>query len=168
MEKIIVGFSKPKKWHLFSWIIMALYGINYSHVYIKFHSDYYERDIIYQASKMMINFMGNDVFGKENITIKEFDVDITPENKKALMQFAIDNAGKPYSIKEAIGLGWVRLNAILGRKISNPFKEGTKEYVCSVLADHILEQYTEENAPGDYQDSDPKFLYEYLEKVTAK
>ena len=163
VEKIVVGFSRPKKWKPFAWLIMVGYGIPYDHVYVRMHSDSYERDIIYQASKSMINFMGTTVFEADNIIVKEFQVDISTENKKALMQFAIDNAGKPYSIKEAVGLAWVRINALFGRKITNPFKDGTNGYVCSVLADYILDHYTTVKVPGDFEDADPRFLYDYLD-----
>lgn len=168
MEKIIVGFSRPKKWMLFAWLIMKGYGINYSHVYIKFHSNSYNKDIIYQASKNMINFMGTAVFNLEDISVKEFEIEISDSNKIALMQFAIDNAGKPYSVKEAIGLGLVRICALFGKKITNPLKSGTDSYVCSVLADYILENYANKDIPGDFEDSDPKYIHDYLISINAK
>lgn len=168
MEKIIVGFSRPKKWMPYAWLIMKGFGINYSHVYLKFHSNSYDRDIIYQASKSMINFMSTKVFGDEEIIVKEFEVEISEKSRISLMQFAIDNAGKPYSLREAIGLGLVRICALFGKKITNPFKDGTDSYVCSVLADYILENFAEQDIPGDFQDSDPKYLYNYLTAAKAK
>lgn len=167
MEKLIVGFSTPKKWKPFAWLIMKAYGTPYDHVYVKFHSEYYNRDIIYQASSVMINFMGTHVFESENNIIAEFSVDMTPESKKALMVFAIDNAGKPYSMKEVLGLSVVRIAEMLGFKISNPFKAGTDEYVCSVLGAYILENFASTDVPGDYQDVNPKVLYEFLSASQA-
>lgn len=162
MEKLIVGFSRPKTLKLFAWLIMKAYDTPYDHVYIKFHSDTYERDIIYQASKLMINFMGTALFEEENLIIKEFELDISMENKKKLMQFAIDNAGKPYSMREVLGLGLVRISELLGNKIKNPFRDGTKAYVCSVLADYICINYTDHGLK-DFEDVSPKDLYDYLE-----
>lgn len=164
MGKIIVGFSRPKKWKPFAWAIMKVLGTPYDHVYIKFYSDSLQRNVIYQASKSMINFMGTAVFESDNIIVKEFEVAITPENRIKLMQFAVDNAGKPYSFKEVLGLAWVKICSLFGKKIGNPFKAGTDEYVCSVLADYILENFTDKNAPGDFEDSDPRYLYEFLSK----
>jgi hypothetical protein len=168
METVIIGFSRPKKFKPFAWIIMKVLRTNYDHVYVKFHSDSLERDIIYQASKTMINFMGTVVFENENIIVKEYTLEIMPENKKALMQFAVDNAGKPYSFKEIIGFAWVKINSIFGRTISNPFKEGKNEYVCSVLASYILENYLNRDIPGDFENVDPLKLDQYLASLNLK
>ena len=165
MEKIVVGFSRPKKFKAFAWLIMKGFGTPYDHVYIKFHSDSYDRDIIYQASKMMINFMGGKLFNDENIVVKEFDIEITPDSKKAMMQFAIDNAGKPYSMKEIFGLAWVKINSWFGRKIPNPLRDGNDAYVCSVIATYILENYAGKDIPGDFEDVTPKDLYDYLSSI---
>lgn len=167
MKSIIVGFSRPKKWKPFARLIMIAYKITYDHVYVKFHSNTYLRDIIYQASKMMVNFVGTSVFESENIIVKEFSIQISDENYVALMQFAIDNAGKPYSLKEILGLGLVQLCSLFGKIIENPFKEGTNEYVCSILASYILENYTKEGPRIDFQDVNPKFLYDFLINKTS-
>ena len=167
MKNIVVGFSKPKKWKPFAWLIMKGYSIPYDHVYLKFHSDSYDRDIIYQASKTMINFMGTEVFESENYIYREFSISLSEENYKTLMQFAIDNAGKPYSFREAIGLGIARICSFFGKKIENPLKRGNREYVCSVIAAYVLQNYTNQSVPGDFEDADPKFLYELLEKPTS-
>lgn len=162
METIVVGFSAPKKWKIFAWMIQTLYGTPYDHVYVRIHSDTYERDIIYQASKTMINFMGTTVFESDNVIYKEFSLEISLENKKAMMQFAIDNAGKPYSWKEALGLGIVKICALFGKKIENPLKEQNTEYVCSTLAAYILKNYLDENLPEDFEDCGPKDIYDFL------
>ncbi len=162
MEKIIVGFSRPKKWKLFAWLIQEFYGIEYDHVYLKLYSSSYDRYIIYQASSVMVNFMGSFKFNEENVIYKEFEVDISPENKRALMQFAIDNAGKPYSLKEVLGFAIVGILEKFGKKISNPFKDGTKEFICSEIGSYILENYTAEVMPKDYEDMSPKDLFEFL------
>lgn len=168
MKKLIIGFSKPKKFRLFAWLIMKSYGIPYDHVFLKFHSNTYDRDIIYQASKMMINFMGSEVFAKENIIVQEFEIEVSDENWSKLMQFSIDNAGKPYSLKEILGFTLVKICSWFGKEITNPFKEGTEEYVCSVLADYVLENYTNRDIPGDFENADPKYLHDYLISTNVK
>jgi len=162
MKNIILGFSRPKKWKPFAWLIMVAYKTSYDHVYIKFYSNTYQRNIIYQASKMMVNFVGSVVFESENIVVKEFQIQISDENYSSLMQFTIDNAGKPYSLKEIAGLALVKISSFFGKTIENPFKEGTDEYVCSVLAGYILENYTKEGLTIDFQDINPKFLYDFF------
>lgn len=162
MKQIIVGFSRPKKWKPFAKLIMFTFKISYDHVYIKFHSNTYERDIIYQASKRMVNFIGTTLFESENIVIQEFPVQISDINYISLMQFVIDNAGKPYSLKEILGLALVKMCSFFGKTIENPCKEGTDEYVCSVLAGYILKNYTKEDIDTDFQDITPKYLYDFF------
>lgn len=161
METITVGFSRPKTWKPFAWLIMASYGIPFDHVYIKWHSGKLERDIVYQASGTMVNFMGQQFFDN-NVSVDEFEIPITPENKLAMIQFAMDNAGKPYGIKECFGLAWVRICALFGKKVKNPFKSDGSTYVCSELAGYILSNYAGITIDSDIADIDPKEAYDYL------
>lgn len=161
--KLIIGFSKPKKFKAFAWLIMKAYQTPYSHSYIKFHSDSYERNLIYHASHTMLNFMGEDVFYSESIPVKEFNLDVSDEIKKSVIQFAIDNAGKPYGVKEVFGLAIVRIAEILGFNIKNPI--GFKNYVCSVLVAKILEENLNLDVPGDISDATPKRLFEYISSI---
>lgn len=163
MKRIIVGFSRPIKWKPFAKLIMAVDGTNYDHVYIKLHSDTYQRDVIYQASGLQVNFMSTSVFTGNNVIVKEFYVDVTDANYVKLMQFCIDNAGKPYSIKEILGFGWIKLNRLFGKEVSNPFQEGTNEFVCSILADYILENFTSVAAIKDFENVDPLMMFKVLD-----
>lgn len=166
MKNIVIGFSKPKKMKLFAAAIIFLFRTKFDHVYIKFHSDSYEKDLIYQASKMMINFMGIEVFNSENIIVEEFNVEISEENLKKMIQFAIDNAGKGYSYKEAIGLGLVRIvKNVFNKTINNPFKEGTDKYVCSILVSYVLQNFTDNTKTlGDFQEMAPLDVYNLLKE----
>jgi hypothetical protein len=167
MNKIYIGFSKPKKWKIFAKLIMLGYGIPYDHVYVRFNSDRYDRDLIYQASKSMVNFMGVGVFSEENIIVDEFEVEISDEKLTAMIQFAIDNAGKAYGVKQAFGMAIVRVAEIFGKYIENPFKDGGKTYVCSELGAYVLEHFAGSVIPKDIDDITPKDLYEYLMKIKA-
>jgi hypothetical protein len=165
MKTIIVGFSKPKTWKPFATAIMWAYNIPYSHVYLKFHSDSYQRDIIYQASSIMVNFMSTAVFNEHAVITDEYVVPISDENYVKMMQFCIDNAGKPYSLKEAFGFALVVIARACGKKISNPFKQGTSEWVCSVIATYILENFADKAVPGDFTDADPATIHDYLQSL---
>jgi hypothetical protein len=164
MEKIKIGFSKPKTWKPFSAIIMAGYGIPYDHVYVRIPAPKYDRDLIYQASKTMVNFMGVEVFEADNEILKEFEIEISDDQKKILMQFAIDNAGKPYGWKEAIGLAIVRLAELFGKKIKNPYSGGSSTYVCSVLASYVIENFTNDKDSTPPEDMSPKDVWDFLQK----
>ena len=167
MKTIIVGFSRPIKWKPFAWAIMKSYGTNYDHVYMKFHSDSLQRDIIYQASSVMVNFMSTSVFTSNNVIVKEFPVQVSDDNYTKLMQFCVDNAGKPYSLKEVLGFACTVIVGWFGKKIANPFKSGTDEFVCSVLAGYILDNYTDNKTPGDFEEADPTVIYNLLEKSVS-
>lgn len=168
MNTIRIGFSKPRKWKPFAAAIMAGYGIGYSHVYIRLAAKKYDRDLIYQASHTMINFMSPIVFETENEIVREFELEVSDEKYIELMQFAIDNAGKPYGIKEALGLGIVRLAEIFGRKIRNPFSAGNSNYVCSVLADYVIDNFTKQKSPGEFTDASPRDIWNFLESISSR
>ncbi len=138
MANITIGFSRPKTWKPYAWLIMKLYNTSYDHVYIKFYSESYQRELIYQASGIRVNFMSHEIFFNDNICIAEFDIGVSEEDKKKTIQFAIDNCGKPYGIKAAIGLGIVRICEMFGKTIKNPLDDGQKTYVCCELAAQIL------------------------------
>lgn len=157
MNNIIVGFSKPKKWKPFAWLIMKGYDIPYDHVYIKWSSDNLKRDIIYQASGTKVNFMSPKIFNDENIIIKEFSFVIN--NRVEVLQFCIDNAGIPYGFKQVFGLAWVRINELLGKKIENPFRDQGNTYVCCELAATILKNFTNMKISEDLDTINPKELF---------
>jgi hypothetical protein len=168
MALIVVGFSKPKTWKPFAWLIQTAYGTSYDHVYVKLPCLEFNKDIIYQASGMKVNFMGVDVFKSENVILDQFDVDVLPENRIKMIQFAIDNAGKPYSLKEIFGFFIVRAAFWCGKNISNPFRDGTNAYVCSELVSYLLQEFDSEELPKNYQDMTPRDVYEFLDSVAGK
>lgn len=165
MAKIVIGFSKPHKWKPYSWLIMKLFDTNYSHVYIKFYSDSLERDLIYQASGTSLNFCGLNHFCKNNTIVSEFDVSISTENRKKMLQFAIDNEGKPYGVWNAVGLGIKHIARKLGFDIKNPFADGKKTEVCSELVAFVLQEHTELEISWDINEVTPKDIHDYLVKI---
>lgn len=166
MDSITIGFSRPTKWKPFSWLIMTAYGTPYDHVYVRWYSAKLERDIVYQASGTMVNFMGQQFFNN-NVIVDEFEVPITPEHKLALIQFAMDNAGKPYGVKNCFGLAWVRICQMFGKKVSNPFKPDGNTYVCSELAAYVLQEFENVTIDSDIANITPLEVYNYLMQVKA-
>lgn len=163
MKTIKVGFSRPKKFKIFAFLIMKILKINYDHVYIRLHSDTYERDLIYQASKTMVNFMGSDIFDDENIVVKESVINMEDQDYKAMMQFAIDNAGKPYGVMSAVGLGIVKLiKQVFNKDINNPFGDGTTTWICDELVAYILKNFDSMNFNKNTDNLNPQDLYEQL------
>lgn len=169
MATIKIGFSRPKTWKPFAELIMFGYGITYDHAYVRYHSDFYNRDVIYQASSTMVNFMSPDIFEANNNIVQEFSFDITDDEHIAMVGFCMDNAGKPYGIKECFGLAWVRINKLLFKKnIKNPFADGGTTYVCCEMAATIVEKFKSIQVPFDLDSLDPKEFMEFMQQVTTK
>jgi hypothetical protein len=162
MDSITIGFSKPKTWKPFAWLIMQGYGTPYAHVYIKFHSESYDRDLVYQASGLAVNFMNKQHFQEHNTVVQEFQIAISEEDKKAMVQFAIDSIGSPYGMKDCLGLAWVRFCEIFGKKVKNPFDDGMKMWVCCELGYYVWKTYVKKEQAVDAGDITPKSLYNQL------
>lgn len=165
--QIKIGFSKPKKWKAFAWLIMAGYGISYSHVFLELNAVKYERKLIYQASGGKVNFMGEDLFHEDNVVVKEYIIEIPDEKYIAMMQFAIDNSGRHYGIKQAFGMAIVRLAEIFGVKITNPFRDGVNTFVCSELGAYVLENFAGIKINRDQDDITPLDLWNYFQSLPA-
>lgn len=165
MENIYIGFSRPSGWfEPFSWLIRLAQWTKYSHVYIRVPSASLGRDVIYQASGLAVNFIGNERFRSKEIIVKEFPISISPESKIKILQFSVDSAGAPYGVKEVFGIAWVLLNSAIGRKVSNPFSDGNNTFVCSEFVGDILKNDLGANLANP-ESIDPKVVYQYLESI---
>lgn len=162
MRTLYLGFSKAKsKFAWFSKLIMWAQGIPFSHVYVRFNSDFLERTFIYQASGIKVNFENIESFLNHAEVIKEFELELSEEKYKKVLQYAIDNVGKPYSVKQILGMGWIIFLNKLGIKQSNPFKNSTAAFVCSEIGADILEIYGKEILE-DKDSLGPKEVFELL------
>lgn len=136
-----IGFSRPRsKFLIISWLIRAVERTNYSHVYIRWKSDWLDRDIVYEASGTMVHFLEGKRFDKKAECVHLFKVDCSDEARKKIIQFAMDNAGASYGIKQLLGIGIVKLMRIFGKDIKNPFSDGKSTWVCSELAGEALKE----------------------------
>jgi hypothetical protein len=155
MEEIIIGFSRPKNHILpiFSWLIRAFQGFTeYSHVYLKFHNDILDRYIIFQASGSQVNYIGSKLFKEQVHIIEEFKLYVTDEQCKQIQQFAIDQAGKPYSIRNILGIVFR----------SNLFLDGNDGFICSELVGNILNEQFNMYFDKEIEFITPKDIYEKL------
>lgn len=112
---------------------------SFSHAYIRFHSDSYDRDLVYQASGLRVNFIGWKMFLSKEIIVKEFTIPVSPETKQRVIQFALDNVGTPYALGTAFGIIIVRIAALFGKKIKNPVNQ--LGYFCSELVAIVMEDF---------------------------
>ena len=135
---IVVGFSRHPGFAPGSWLLCAAEGTPYSHAYIKIRSESLDRTLIYQATGIGVYFIGEAQFLLRATPVEEYSFEISDAAKKTFLQKAIDKTGLPYSRMQVIGIGIMRLCALFGKKISNPFKNGDKAYVCCELVDAAL------------------------------
>lgn len=166
MESITFGFSRPKVWKPFAWLIMTAYTIPYSHSYIKIYSEKYDRYLIYQASSTMVNFMNMETFNEEALVVHETQVEVSPEQRSKILRYSIDNCGKPYGVKEVFGMGWVRINQWFGKEIQNPFSDQDKTLVCSELTSIVLRDCLNIKLPKDPDDMTPLDVYQLLSAIS--
>ncbi len=168
MKTIIIGFSRPKKINLFSRAIMWADKTAYSHVYVKWKWNSIERDIIYQASKLAVNFESDVTFNSHAVVVEEYEVTLSDECHKTVMQFCMDNSNKPYGIKEILGFAWVKLCAKMGKKVRNPFPTNGNSYVCSKIGMEILQVAKIVDVNLDSDDIDPLDLNNIIQEAGLK
>jgi hypothetical protein len=138
-KTLTVGFSRSPR--LLSKIIRWVEGSEVSHVYIKFRSDFLERDIIYEASGTEVKFVNEFTFLKRSEVIAEFDLSIPVQEYRRAVQYAMDQVGKPYGFLSLIGLGLVKVANKFGYRTKNVFKDGNRAYICSELTAEVLETF---------------------------
>jgi hypothetical protein len=138
MRKVKLGFSySTSKFAPFAWAIKWWQKTEYSHCYTEFENRRHpELPLIYQASHDMMNFMSKEVFLTNNRIVEEFEIEISDEAYDNLMYKAIKIVGKPYGVKQIIGI----LIADLFNKKTNPFVTKADTYICSEWCAIVLEE----------------------------
>ena len=106
--------------------------------------------------------MGSTIFNSLAVTVKEFSVNLEDGEAIPFMQFCIDNAGKPYGIKDIFGLAWVRICAIFGKKVTNPVNDGQNSWVCSEIGAFIVKNFAGANITEAIDEVTPLDLFNYL------
>lgn len=164
MRTVTIGFSRPRRFFApFSWAIRAFDGFTpYSHTYIRVRAEKYDRDLIYQASHTMVNFMGRPAFDDEALVIREFPIQVSDETMNKVMQFAIDKAGQPYDLKSVFGIAIVRIARLFGRRLTiNPMGNG-HGFFCSELVGAILVEVIGTRLYLTLSTMTPRDIYEAL------
>lgn len=158
MHKLVVGFSTSRKFKLLTYLIRLVEKTKFSHVYIKWYSDYFKRWIIYQAEVGGVQFMSSEMFDQDNVTLSEFEYEMSDDQHQKVVQFAMDNCGRPYGYSSVLGF----FLQSLGIKIPRLF-DNTKSFICSELAATILKEEFEQ-VDLDPNIVSPKILYSILNR----
>lgn len=136
--KIKVGFSRHKGFAPIGWAIMAAERTKFSHAFIEIRSDSLDRNLIYHATGSGVYFIGETNFLDQNEVVESFEFEISDEGKKRLLQWAIDQSGKPYGKLQLIGIGIMRTARLFGVTIRNPFQNEGSRYICTELVARAL------------------------------
>ena len=147
-----IGFSKSTKFlpiysKLIIWWDQVRYNseIPISHCYGRFKSCAWQRDFIYQASGHATNFMGGEAWAKKNQVVEEYILEVPDEVVVKIGQICVDREGKPYAVKQTIGImlsGLVWLFAFGKVEIKNPLADGDREVNCLEEWARILAEAT--------------------------
>jgi len=162
MKTVVIGFSRPRSKKLFSEAIMWMQKTNFSHVYVKVEWPSAERELVYQASGLQVNFESWNHFQTHAYSVAEFKIDLTEESYKQVAKYICDNLNKPYSMKQVFGMFLLCLGKRFGIKISNPYKNRHDAFICSEVGADVLETGNIDLGE-DSEDVGPRELYEFLE-----
>lgn len=134
--KLVIGFSKPKDhpFPIFSKLIKWFEGTEYSHTYLKWYSESYDKWIVYHSAGFGVHFLGERQADKKLDIVKEYELEITPAIKRDIVGYCIEWAGTPYGLLTVLGIFLKRTFKLK----KNPFKDGTDTQFCSEVVARVL------------------------------
>ena len=166
MNTCIVGFSKPKKFKLLSWLIRQAEHTKFSHTYVKLYDERVDKWIVYEASGMITHCCPEETFYLKNEVIQEVELTCASFTESEVLEDAIDSLALPYGMKQLLGLGLVRLSRLFGLKIKNPWSDGRITYVCSEYVGRLLQRLGYD--VGDLDELTPKDIHELLNGTVSE
>jgi hypothetical protein len=157
--KLFIGFSRPKNtfFPIFSYLIRWFYKAPYSHCYVYWYARSAGVPVHYEASGTSVNFKGNWFVSRYIDPVKTYVVNIERSTYRKLLAFCVNNAGRPYSIKQVIDIIWARY---FGRRL---FKaNGNYAQICSEVVGLILKDVIGEEVEVDLELAGPVEIEEIL------
>lgn len=131
MKNIIIGFSTHPG--IFSTLIKFITNSKVSHTYTRILIPEYNESMVFQASGFYVNYMNYKIFKEKSTVIEEYEIEVDDDTYQFAEMMRVMEAGKPYSIKEIIGLLWILIMRGFGIKVKNPFRDGSDSYICVEL-----------------------------------
>lgn len=166
MKQITIGFSRAcTTFPIFSWLIMLAQRTPYSHVYLKYQDEYLGQLLYFQASHTLVNYMSQPVFLAQETIVKEFTFNISDATFLSTLQFAANQAGKPYGVLEICGLALVEFGSFIGIKIMNPFKDAGSTWICDQLVAAILSNCENVKLPMPLDQMAPKDVFNLVSSL---
>ena len=178
-DHMVIGFSKPRnnKFPLFSWIIRLIEWTPYSHVYIRWWNHHHDEIMVYEASGTVVKFLGGEAFKYKVDELEAYQLIVSAEARKEIVKFCIRNAGKPYGVKQIIGIGWSKFRCALNKlinkvfktklneRVPNPFSDGKASQVCSEVIGYILRDQLGVKIQADLDVAGPRMLNEITRNI---
>lgn len=118
-------------WNIQSW----LWGIDFTHAYVGFIDD--GIPLVYHSTALGVHIIRRDVFLRGREVYAELSVPVTEKRFHEFRHEAFGNVGKPYSKRQLVGIGLVRLFEVLTlgywkpKAMPRPFRTGTSADVCA-------------------------------------
>ena len=165
---MIVGFSRPLTFKPFAEVIMLADRTNFSHTYIKLYSQKLDCTFIFQASGSNVNIMNSEVFEAHNKIVEEIAIPISEETRLQILKFAFQQLGKPYSLKQILGITIFRLASLVGIRLRNLFADDDESFVCSELVGDVIRKFINPTYDPNLEIISPKDILVYLESTYGK
>ena len=156
MNKVSIGFSKPKKWKIGAWAIQKIEGTTYSHVFVIWHCKNIDRNKVFESIGSGIRILSDVNFRKKAQIIDLYHFYVDDKTLYEIEQEAHDMTGKPYGYMSLIGLCIMRLFNFFNRTLNlrghqhNPFKDRDYSQVCVETAGMVLKKIKE--LPINFED----------------
>jgi hypothetical protein len=168
MKQIVFGFSKPKKLWLkpYAMLIMLYDRSNFDHGYIRFRSDRWNTDFIYQSSGSRTNFMGGDYFNSINSAQEEYAIQVSDDVEAIVGALCVSREGRSYPVLMILGMMIKFVAALLTLnqvKINNPFPSKNMDCIGEQAA--ILSEATGKEIPIDFNSETPKQFRDWLKDL---
>lgn len=161
---IIVGFSTSKQWVTIPGLIRKLTKKPFSHSYIRFKSQSWGVDFIYQNIASHTVFMGGERFQSLNNVIEEYEVECDKDTEKKIGILCVQREGKPYGFFQIFG----KLLVILFRLKKNPFSDGDKTTDCIEEVYRILKKALNKEESIDMDSVDLNPYYDFIKSIGKK
>jgi hypothetical protein len=126
--KISIGFSTPKKFNPVSWLVRKMTGSQVSHAWFLYWDDEFGMNMVMEAHELGFRILPFEAFAKKNKVVKiaRLEHDITV----GMTQVANEYLGTMYDYLGLVGMFFVIVGRLFGKKLKNPFA-GKQRVFCS-------------------------------------
>jgi hypothetical protein len=162
--RVRIGFSTPKKFNPFSWIIRRLTGSTVSHAWILYYSDRFKCEMVMDAHEWGNRLIRFEDFQKKNLIVKV----ITPAHPiEDGLPEAAKWLGSVYDFAGLVGMSVVLLGRWLKTKWNNPFRSSSNVYCSEWVLRAMMATEGYRNIPLDPETTEPEKLMRFLELEEA-